>query len=246
MTDTPDLSALITSDDPGGWPVETAWAVFRHILDNEAPLPGIGSHLGPYEAVFRDVYAKVAAEHGLCTNRYFRREDGSPLINPLNIEHLTRLLHPFARRLFLDKAPTALLDSLFYVMRGHCALNLFYRTEEIDLFFPLHALGSVVGYGEFGPFIAITQNCTIGHNHGHYPSIEGGLWMGPGSSILGRSKVGRNVRLAANTLLEDSHVPDDVVVFGIGSDIKFKANDRDNRLMVLDGGLLDHVRSSQS
>ncbi|OAN49307.1 hypothetical protein A6A04_04115 [Paramagnetospirillum marisnigri] len=234
MTSPADLASLIDSDSPGTWAPELIWAAFRQIMDRESPLPGLGARLEPFEAVFRGALDKITAEHRRCTARYYRDADGTPLVNPLNIEHLTRLLQVFTRRLFLAEAPTTLLDCLFYVMRGRCGLNLFYRTQEIDLFFPLHALGSVIGYGEFGPFIAVTQNCTIGHNHGHYPTIMGGLWMGPGSSVLGKSRIGRNVRLAANTLVVDRHVPDDVVVFGIGSNIEFKPNDRDNRLMVLD------------
>lgn len=233
------LSSLVLDPQPGRWPEETAWEVFRHILDRQGPLPGVAGALQAHRDIFREVYAKIAGEHAFCTARYYRGEDKAPLVNPLNIEHLTRLLHMFSRRLFLAKAPEALLDCLFYVMKSQCCLNIFYRTQEIDFFFPMHALGSVVGYGEFGPFIALTQNCTIGHNHGHYPTIAGGLWMGPGSAILGRSRVGRNVRLAANALVVDRQVPDDVVVFGIGTDIKFKPNDRDNRLMALDGGFDD-------
>ena len=239
MTEPADVTDLIRSDQPGYWPEATVWTVFRQILDRQSPLAGIDAALAPYAETFRAIYAKIWREHSFCTARYYRDEAGTPLINPLNIEHMTRLLHMFSRRLFLDGAPCALLDSLFYVMKGQYSLNIFYRTQEIDFFFPMHALGSVIGYGEFGPFIALTQNCTIGHNHGAYPTIQGGLWMGPGSAILGRSKVGRNVRLAANALVVDRDVPDDVVVFGIGTDIRFKANDRDNRLMALDGGFDD-------
>jgi serine acetyltransferase len=239
VTAAPPLTALVASEPPGRWPEETVWEVFCHILDRQGPLPGMVEALRAYRDIFREVYAKIAGEYAFCTARYYRGEDGVALVNPLNIEHLTRLLHMFSRRLFLAKAPEALLDCLFYVMKSQCCLNIFYRTQEIDFFFRMHALGSVVGYGEFGPFIALTQNCTIGHNHGHYPTIAGGLWMGPGSAILGRSRVGRNVRLAANALVVDRDVPDDVVVFGTGTDIKFKPNDRDNRLMALDGGFDD-------
>ncbi len=236
---TADLASLLHSKDPGKWPEDTVWEVFRHILDKESPLPGLNLALSEYRTIFQETYAKVAAEHAMCTARYYRAADGVPLVNPLNLEHLSRLLHIFTRRLFLAGAPQSLLDCLFVVMKGRCCLNLFYMTQEIDLFFPLHALGSVIGYGEFGPFIAVTQNCTIGHNHGHYPSIAGGLWMGPGSSILGNSKVGKNVRVAANALVVDRDVPDDVIVFGVGADIKFKANDRDNRLMALDKAMVE-------
>ncbi|CAA7619131.1 putative Transferase hexapeptide repeat containing protein [Candidatus Terasakiella magnetica] len=246
MGDGVALEALLCSDNPGTWPEETTWAVFRRILDQESPLPGVGAALARYGEVFASVYAKIAEEHTHCSARYYRQADGTPLVNPLNLEHFTRMLHVFSRRLYLEKAPETLLDCLFFVMRGRCGFNLFYRTQEIDQFFPLHALGSVVGYGEFGPFIAISQNCTIGHNHGHYPTIEGGLWMGPGSSILGKSKVGRNVRVAANALVVDRHVPDDVVVFGIGTAIKFKDNHRDNRSIIFDRGLDRYVKPAQS
>ena len=234
-----ELAALVGSDRPGHWPPQLVWTVFRQILDRQSPLPGVGAALEPYGEIFAAVYDKIAREHSFCTARYYRDPEGKPLVNPLNIEHMTRLLHMFSRRIFLEKAPEALLDCLFYVMKGQYSLNIFYRTQEIDFFFPMHALGSVVGYGEFGPFIVMTQNCTIGHNHGTYPSIQGGLWMGPGSAILGRSKVGRNVRVAANALVVDRDVPDDVVVFGVGTDIRFKENNRDNRLMALDGGFHD-------
>ncbi|WP_146747709.1 LbetaH domain-containing protein [Paramagnetospirillum kuznetsovii] len=198
--------------------------------------------LAPFEPVFMEVLSKIADEHTLFKARYFRDESGTPLVNPLNIEHLTRLLHPFTRRLFLEKAPEALLDCLFAVSKSYCGLNLFYRTEEIDLFVPQHALGSVIGYCEFGPFIVMHQNCNIGHNHGRYPSIEGGLWMGPSSSILGGCKVGRNVRMATGAMVIDRDIPDDVIVFGIGRDVRFKANTQDNRLMILDESRLTDVR----
>jgi hypothetical protein len=138
-----ELSAMILDPEPGLWSEDQAWDVFRHILDRNAPLPGLSRHLEPFREIFASVYAKIAQEHTLFKARYFRTEQGKPLVNPLNIEHFTRLLHPFTRRLFLEKAPTTLLDCLFAVMKAYCSLNIFYRTEEIDLFLPQHALECV-------------------------------------------------------------------------------------------------------
>lgn len=234
MNDAYDAENLLRADDPGQWPKEAVWHAFRSILDKDSPLPGMSSILVPYENLFYAIYDKIRHEHKKVFWRYYRSADGVPLVNPLNLEHLTRLLHPFMRRLHVAGAPDALVDSLFHIMRKDCNLNLFYRTEEIDQFFPLHALGSVIGYAEFGPFIAITQQCTIGHNNGRYPTIDGGLWMGPNSSILGQCKIGKNVKFAANSMVVDQDVPADTIVFGVGKDAYFKPNPADNRAALLD------------
>ncbi|MBL95469.1 MAG: hypothetical protein CFH06_00329 [Alphaproteobacteria bacterium MarineAlpha3_Bin5] len=231
-----DLNSLVNSNAPGQWSEEIVWTVFCYIVNQASPLPGLRDVLGDYREIFNSVFLKIKKEHSCCFWRYYREDPLVPLVNPTNIEHLTRLLHAFSNRLYKKKAPQALLDSLFYIMRSHCNINLFYRTQEIDFLFPLHAMGSVIGDGEFGPFIVTTQQCTIGQNRGKYPAIKGGLWMGPGSSILGCSHIGYNVRVAAHAFIIDRDVPDNVVVFGSGTDIKFKENSEDNRSLILDQG----------
>lgn len=229
-----DLAALMHMQPPGAWPKETVWRVFCYILDKASPLPLTSTVMDQYAGIFFDVFEKIAKEHAKVYWRYYRDDDLNPLVNPLNLEHLTRLLHPFANRIYQKGAPEALLDCLFYLMKAHCNINLFYRTEEIDDFYPLHALGSVIGYGDFGPFIVVTQQCTIGQNGGKYPSIEGGLWMCPNSVILGKCRIGRNVKLAANSMVVDQDVPDNTIVFGVARDVYFKPNPSDNRSALLD------------
>ncbi len=97
-------------------------------------------------------------------------------------------------------------------------------------------MGTVIGDGEFGPFIVITQQCTIGQNQGEHPTIKEGLWMSPGSSVFGCSQIGYNVRVAAHAFVIDRDIPDNVIVFGSRADIKLKENNQDNRSLILDQG----------
>ena len=234
-----DFSSLVKSDAPGQWSEAAVWAVFCRIIANNSPLPGLNIALNEFYDIFKKVYSKIKSEHSYSFWQYYRTTNGVPLVNPINVEHLTRLLHAFSNRLYKLNAPETILDCLFYSMRTHCNINLFYRTQEIDFLFPLHAMSSVIGDGEYGEFIAITQHCTIGQNHGKYPSIHGDLWMGPGSSILGSSKIGSNVRVAAHAFIIDRDIPNDVVVYGSGSELIFKDNPQNNRKLILDNGLLD-------
>lgn len=237
-------SNLLDDRNPGLWPEETVWTLFCEILQRDCPLPDMARSLEPYRKIFRSSYEKIIREHENCHFWYSRTESGQGQLNPLNLEHLTRLLHVFMSRLYAIEAPTALMDCLFLTMRCRCGLHLFYRSEEIDYFFALHPVGSVVGYGDFGPVIIVSQNCTIGKNNDAYPTVEGGLAMGPGSMILGNCRIGKNVRLGANSAIIDKDVPADTLVFGQGPDLVFKDNFQDNRRLVLDGGFPDMDSSS--
>ena len=231
-----DFNSLLKSDDPGQWDEETIWSIFCHILDRGAPIPGFKKALLDYKEDFKSVFLKIKTEHKCCFWRFYHQKNGMPIVNPLNVDHLTHILHAFSNRLYLKQAPQALLYSLFYIMISHCNINLFYRTQEIDFLFPMYGMGTVIGDGEFGPFIVIAQQCTIGQNQGEYPTIKGGLWMGPGSSILGCSQISYNVRVAAHVFVIDRDTPNKVIVFGSGTDIKFKENNQDNRSLILDQG----------
>ena len=227
MTATPDAGdtpRALLHKSYADWTEADIWAVFASAIAKDAPLPGIEALLAEHRATFSDALAQVRGEHAACRPRYFRAADGRPLVNPLNLEHFLRLLHQFQWRVHEQGAPEPLLDSLFWVMKGRCGINLFYRQKVGAFFFALHALGTVIGYGDFGDFMILTQACTIGHNDGRYPVIGDGLYMSPGSSILGGCRIGRNVHLATGALVIDRDIPDDVVVFGRGRDLTFKEN----------------------
>lgn len=231
-----DAASLLGSGaaDPDFWDEDAVWQAFSGILDREGPLPGLGGQLQSYRAVFADVFRQVSYEHGFLLGRYFRTSDKRPIVNPTNIEHLTRLLHYFTQGVAAAGAQPRLLDCLFYVLKGRCNLNLFYYQKIEPFFFAFHALGAVLGYGHYGRFLIVHQGCTIGENNGRYPEIGAGCVVGPQSMILGQCRIGRNVRFAAGSMVIDRNIPDDTIVFGRTPDIKLKPNPIDNRSLWFD------------
>jgi serine O-acetyltransferase len=208
---------------------EAVWDLFVQVIEREAPIAGLGTHLAPERQVFLECAATVRHEHGFMRARYYRTEDGRPLLNPFHIEHLTRLLIAFSFALYEKrKTANALLDCLFYILRGKCGINVFYRQPLTPFFLPRHALGTILGYGTWGACFYITQGCTVGQNHGAYPIIGKGLIMGPQSIILGDCSIGDNVTLAAGAAVIDTKIPDNKIVFGRPPNLVMRDNPSSN------------------
>ena len=237
---TPALAAPMHSREAGlperysAWTEADVWHVFLRLVTRDSPLPGMRKRLQEYRALFGGCYETVRGEHAIVPGSHFRAADGVPFVNPLNIEHLTRLLHHFTHQLWKNGADAPTLDALFFVLKSRCQINLFYRQPVGRYFFPFHALGAVIGYGSFGDFLVITQGTTIGHNHNKYPTIGSNVVLSPGSAILGDCKIGNNVLLGAGALVIDQTIADDTIVLGRPPAQILKANPRDNRALNFD------------
>lgn len=211
------------------WTDDQIWEAVLNLMDREVPLPNFSKNLFDTKEIFDWALSKVRWEHKYVRARYYTGEGGKPLVNPLHVEHLTRLIHYYSHALWRECPDNlVLLDSLFFVMRSRFNINLFYRTEVNDFFLPRHALGTILGYGEWGRFLYLTQGCTIGQNRDEYPEIGDGFIMGPNSSVFGGCKIGRNVQLAAGAMVVSMTIPDDTVVFGQVPNVKLKPNNKCN------------------
>ena len=99
-------------------------------------------------------------------------------------------------------------------------LDLFYEVELPDIFFTDHPVGAVIGRGKFSNHFSFTQSCTVGNNNGKYPIIGEGVKMLGHSSILGSSKISRNVFIAPYTCVIDQDIPENCLVFGKSPKLK--------------------------
>lgn len=74
-----------------------------------------------------------------------------------------------------------------------------------------HGWGSIIVAKRFGK--NLTQNCTIGWNHGSTPEIGDNVKLFPGSVVAGPVIIGNNVAIGANcVVLQD--IPDDSICYG--------------------------------
>jgi len=91
-----------------------------------------------------------------------------------------------------------------------------------DVFSLDHPVGSVMGRAEYGNYFSFTQNCTVGNNKGIYPTIGENVTMMSGSKILGKTKIGNNAIIAANTYIKDTDIPSNCLVFGQSPNLVIK------------------------
>lgn len=96
--------------------------------------------------------------------------------------------------------------------------DISYNTEIGPGLLIFHSSGIVLAPEYIGKNATISQNCTIGmtikNGKKYFPKIGDGLYMAPGSAIIGDVTIGNNVALGTNCVLNKS-VPDNSIVVGI-------------------------------
>lgn len=117
---------------------------------------------------------------------------------------------------------------VYYLNKIMNNVELFYEVDLPKYFFLDHPLGSVMGRAVYGEYFTFSQNCTIGNNKGVYPQIGNFVCMMSGSKIIGKSIIGDNCIISANTYIKDAIVPSNTIVFNDGQKLIFKENKLDN------------------
>ena len=150
-----------------------------------------------------------------------------PVINTMFSNGYTVFLYKLSNKLYKNNyIETA--SKIYYLNKIMNSVELFYEVEMPQNFFLDHPLGSVMGRAKYGEFFTFSQGCTVGENKGVYPRIGNFVTMMSNSKIVGKSIIGNNCIIAANTYVKDAIVPDDTIVFNNGKELVFKENKFDN------------------
>lgn len=150
-----------------------------------------------------------------------------PVINTTFSNGYTVFLYKLSNKLYKNNyIETA--SKIYYLNKIMNSVELFYEVEMPQNFFLDHPLGSVMGRAKYGEFFTFSQGCTVGENKGVYPRIGNFVTMMSNSKIVGKSIIGNNCIIAANTYVKDAIVPDDTIVFNNGKELVFKENKFDN------------------
>jgi len=156
-----------------------------------------------------------------CRNKYFSR-NGAPYFDPFHSGHYAIFLYHLSRALVLRRQER-LADRVYYLNKALNGLDLFHQVDMPPIFFLDHPVAAVIGRGSIGNFFCFCQSCTIGNNHGVYPTIEDNVIMHAASMILGKSHVGPYVILGAGTIVIDQDIPTFSLVSGRSPDLKIKS-----------------------
>jgi len=80
---------------------------------------------------------------------------------------------------------------------------------------------------KFSNFFYFSQHCTVGNNKNIYPSFGENVSLLTGSTIIGKTVIGNNCLISANTYIKDQTIPDNSLVFGSSPNLIIKHKDDD-------------------
>lgn len=157
-----------------------------------------------------------------------KQTDGEYGIRPFYSTEYTVFLYWLSRELYLIN-DIEMATWIYYLNKSLHSVELFYEVKLPAIWYCEHPLGTVMGKAQYGDYFFFYQGCTVGGNFDHngnlnYPVIGEHVKMLSNSKIIGKSHIGNNVIVSANSYIKDSEVPDNVIVFGSSPNLNFKPN----------------------
>ena len=123
-------------------------------------------------------------------------------------------------------------EKIYYLNKVLNSIDIFYEIEMPSIFGVEHPLGSVMGRAKYSDYFFFYQGCTVGGSGGHYPVIGKNVLMYSNSKILGKSIIGDNVIISANTYIKDAIIPNNSIIFGQSPNIIIKQKSKDEILEI--------------
>lgn len=178
-----------------------------------------------------DPYVTRALERtGYCFSRvnakYFSDGD-QVLFNHLNTDQYAMFLYYLSNTIWRLEGDVALAEKVYSLNKALHALDAFYEVELPDVFKLQHPVGTVLGRGKYSSYFVAYQRCSIGANlSDEYPILGEGLVMYGGSAIIGNCRIRDNCWISAGTIVMDTDIPSNRVVFGQYPNTAYKETSR--------------------
>lgn len=202
---------------------ETLDKLIRHQVHSLFLLDEIESEL--ISNSLNEALNKTERSFSQSSNKYYKR-DGQVFFSIYHSGQYCIFLYFLSRQIFLDNpGNSTLADKIYYLNKSLNGLDLFYEIKMPEAFQLDHPVGSVMGRATYGNNFTFAQLCTVGNNHGVFPTIGENVTMLSGSKILGNCIIGANVIVSANTYIKDTDIPANSLVFGSSPNLTIKQRD---------------------
>lgn len=161
-------------------------------------------------------------------NKYYH-DLGEAKFDPLHGCQWAFFLYSISRLMYLA-GESSICDKVYALGRALSGADLYYDVELPEVFTFDHPLGAVMGRAHYSNYFSFGQGCTVGNNHGIYPSFGESVFMLSDSKVIGDTTIGDNVIISANAFVKDEVIPSGSIVFGQSPNLIVKE------------GKLDYVR----
>ncbi len=113
---------------------------------------------------------------------------------------------------------TRLADQIYYLNKIMNGVEWYWNIELPEHFLCEHPIGSVLGKAQYGDYLCVYQGVTVGANFRRetciYLVLGDFVTLYANATVLGESRIGNQVVVAANAFVMNENIPDHCVVFG--------------------------------
>lgn len=154
------------------------------------------------------------------------RDGAQVMFNYLHPDHYAMFLYLLSNTVSRRDRQNPLAFRLFYLNKVLHGLDAYHDTELPPVFQFMHPLGTILGQAKYGNYFCVYQGCSVGcDEQGVFPVIGEHVVLYAGASVIGRSNIGCNVVISANTMILNRDIPNDKLVLGTQR-LEIRANTR--------------------
>ena len=155
------------------------------------------------------------------------RDGAKAMFNYLHPDHYAMFLYLLSNTVSRRDRANPLAFRLFYLNKVLHSLDVYHDTELPPVFQFMHPLGAILGQATYGNYLCVYQGCSIGADEdGTFPVLGEHVVLYAKSSVIGRSRIGNNVVIGANTMVLNRDIPDDKLVVGNFPQLEIRENKR--------------------
>jgi len=156
-------------------------------------------------------------------NKYYHKYNQT-YFNPYHSGQYNIFLYYLSNSIFKEYNDSILAHKIYYLNKIFNACDIFYEVELPEVFMLDHPVGAVIGRAKYRNYFNFYHGCTVGGNNDLYPILGEKVTMMSDSKIVGKSVIGNNVIIAANTYIKDEKIPNNQIVFGASPNLILKEN----------------------
>ena len=186
-------------------------------FDKEAIHESIGEAI----VSMNDNYCEMSSER-------FYTKNGGLVFNPVYSVTWNIFLYRLSRILYL-KGNQQEADCVYYLNKIMHSTDWFYQIELPKHFGAEHPIGSVLGKAKYGDYLFVYQGTTIGANRTGgklvHPILGNNVLLYTNATVLGKSVLGDNVIISADSYLLNENIPSNCIVYGKTPNIVIKKKD---------------------
>ena len=98
-------------------------------------------------------------------------------------------------------------DKLYCLNKSLHAFDCLYDTALPEIFLVFHGVGTVLGKATYGNYLSVSHGCTVGNQHGNYPTLDAWVSLTARASVIGRCHLGEGATVGAGAMLFNQDLP---------------------------------------